>query len=92
MATATLEAQTTEQNEEAGSEETVQQKKNRLRNDAERKVLNKHRDELNAITEALFKENNLPYTRRLTEKEKAKKKIDDLLAEHPELREEYAAH
>jgi len=72
--------------------ETVQQKKNRLRNEAEREVLNKHRDELNTITEAKFVENNLQYTRRLTEKEKAAKKIEELLNEHPELREQYAAN
>lgn len=90
MATETLEAQTATTGE--GGAETVQQKKNRLRNEAEREVLNKHRDELNAITEAKFAENDLTYTRRLTEKEKAKKKIEDLLAEHPDLRNEYAAN
>jgi hypothetical protein len=88
MATATLEPTATD---EEAVEETVQQKKNRLRNDAERRVLNKHRDELNEVTEALFKAEGIPYTRRLTEKEKAKKKIEDLLNEHPDLREEYAA-
>lgn len=91
MATETLEAPVTD-NEEVVTEETVQQKKNRLRNEAEREVLNNHRDELNAITEAKFVEQGLNYTRRLTEKEKAKKKIEDLLNEHPELREEYAAN
>jgi len=91
MATQTLEAPVTD-NEEAVTDETVQQKKNRLRNEAEREVLNNHRDELNAITEGKFKEHGLHYTRRLTEKEKAKKKIEDLLNEHPELREEYAAN
>jgi hypothetical protein len=75
-----------------GVEETVQQKKNRLRNDAERRVLNKHRDELNAITEELFVAEGLTYTRRLTEKEKAQKKIEDLLNEHPELREQYSVN
>jgi ABC-type sugar transport system substrate-binding protein len=91
MATGTIESTVTD-NEEAVTDETVQQKKNRLRNEAEREVLNKHRDELNHITEAKFNENNLPYTRRLTEREKAKKKIEDLLAEYPDLREEYAAN
>ena len=71
--------------------ENIQQRKNRLRNEAEREVLNNHRDELNQITEAKFVEQGLPYTRRLTEKEKAKRKIEDLLNEHPELREVYAA-
>lgn len=89
MATETLEATTATTGE--GVAETLQQKKNRLRNEAEREVINNHRDELNQITEAKFAEHNLPYTRRLTEREKAQKKIEDLLAEHPELREVYAA-
>lgn len=88
MATETLEAPATATGE--GAEETIQQKKNRLRNEAEREVLNTHRDELNAITEAKFNEQGIPYTRRLTDKEKAQKKIEDLLNEHPELREVYA--
>ena len=91
MATGTIESTVTD-NEEGVTEETVQQKKNRLRNEAEREVLNNHRDELNTITEAKFVEQGLNYTRRLTEKEKAQKKIEDLLNEHPELRERYAAN
>lgn len=87
MATSTIESTVTD--EEAVTEETVQQKKNRLRNEAEREVLNKHRDELNTITEAKFVEQGLNYTRRLTDREKAAKKIEDLLNEHPELREQY---
>ena len=87
MTTETPEATTATTGE--GAAETLQQKKNRLRNDAEREVLNKHRDELNAVTEAKFIEQGIPYTRRLTEREKAQKKIEDLLAEHPELREHY---
>ena len=90
MATATVESAATTGEGEAT--ETVQQKKNRLRNEAEREVLNNHRDELNKITEAKFVENNLTYTRRLTDKEKAQRKIEDLLNEHPELREQYAAN
>jgi hypothetical protein len=74
-----------------GQAETAQQIKNRLRNEAEREVLNAHRDELNAITERKFKENNLVYTRRLTEREKAAKKIEELLEQHPELRSTYGA-
>jgi hypothetical protein len=91
MTTETLEA-TTVTTGEGATEETIQQKKNRLRNDAEREVLNAHRDELNAITEAKFKEQGIPYTRRLTDREKAQKKIEDLLAEHPELRQQYGVN
>ena len=91
MATGTIESTVTD-NEEGVTEETVQQKKNRLRNEAEREVLNNHRDELNTITEAKFVEQGLNYTRRLTDREKAQKKIEDLLNEHPELRERYTAN
>lgn len=77
---------------EGATEETVQQKKNRLRNEAEREVLNKHRDELNEVTEAKFNAEGIKYTRRLTEREKAAKKIEDLLNEHPELREQYGVN
>lgn len=87
MATETLEAPAATTGE--GEAENLQQRKNRLRNEAEREVLNNHRDELNQITEAKFVEQGLTYTRRLTEREKAQKKIEDLLAEHPELREHY---
>lgn len=90
MATETLEAPAATTGE--GGAENLQQKKNRLRNDAEREVINNHRDELNKITEAKFAEHGLPYTRRLTEREKAQKKIEDLLAEHPDLRQVYAAN
>jgi hypothetical protein len=89
MTTETLEATAATTGE--GVEENLQQRKNRLRNEAEREVLNKHRDELNQITEAKFVEQGLPYTRRLTEREKAQKKIEEVLNEHPELREVYSA-
>ena len=92
MATGTIDATTVADNEEVVAEETAQQKKNRLRNEAEREVLNLHRDELNAITEAKFNEHGLVYTRRLTEKEKAERKIEELLKEHPGLREKYSAN
>lgn len=91
MATATRNAASAKAEAEANVEETEQQQKNRLRNEAEREVLNAHRDELNTITEQKFRENNLPYTRRLTEREKAAKKIDELLNQHPELRVKYVS-
>jgi hypothetical protein len=75
--------------EKEQTKETDQQKKNRLRNEAEREVLNAHRSELNAITERKFKENNLVYTRRLTDTEKAARTIEELLDRYPELREQY---
>jgi hypothetical protein len=90
MATSTIESTVTD--EEAVTEESVQQKKNRLRNEAEREVLNKHRDELNAITEAKFVEQGLNYTRRLTDSEKAAKKVEEYFNQFPELREKFAAN
>jgi hypothetical protein len=91
MATGTIEAPVTD-NEEVETEETVQQKKNRLRNEAEREVLNKHRDELNALTEAKFVEQGLKYTRRLSDSEKAARKVEEYFNQFPELREQFASH
>jgi hypothetical protein len=91
MATGTIEAPVTD-NEEDVTEETVQQKKNRLRNEAEREVLNNHRDELNALTEAKFVEQGLKYTRRLTDSEKAARKVEEYFNQFPELRAQFAAH
>ena len=91
MATGTIEAPTVTDEEDV-TEETTQQKKNRLRNEAEREVLNLHRDELNAITEAKFVEAGLKYTRRLTESEKAAKKVEEYFNQFPELRAQFAAN
>ncbi len=91
MATDTLEAPVTD-NEEVVTDETVQQKKNRLRNEAEREVLNNHRDELNTITEAKFVEQGLNYTRRLTDSEKAARKVEEYFTQYPELRAKFAAN
>lgn len=84
-------AEPTETEEVDVPKETEQQMKNRLRNEAEREVLNNHRDEFYKVAERKFTENGLEFTRRLTDEEKAKKKLEDLLAEHPGLRAELAA-
>lgn len=63
--------------------------KNKLRNEAEREVLANHRDEFVAIAEKKFSENGLVFARRLTESEKAAKKIADLLEAHPELASQF---
>lgn len=68
--------------------ETVQQLKNRLRNEAEREVLNTHKDEVITITQAKYDEHGLEYVRRLTDEEKAAKIIEDLYRKHPNLRPE----
>ena len=66
--------------------ETVQQLKNRLRNEAEREVLNKHKGEVVKITEAKYDAHGLEYVRRLSEEEKAAKQIEDLYEKFPQLR------
>ena len=69
----------------APATETDSQKRNRLRNEAERHILNLHKDEFDDYAEALFAKNGLTFNRRLSEAQKAEKKINDLIAEHPEL-------
>lgn len=91
MATGTMEEAVTDI-EEAGTGETVQQKKNRLRNEAEREIVNRHRDELNKLTEAKFVEQGLKYTRRLSDSEKAAKKVEEYFNQFPELREQFASN
>lgn len=70
----------------AGKKETVQQLKNRLRNEAEREVLNRHKDEVVTITQAKYDEHGLKYVRRLSDEEKAAKVIEDLYEKFPQLR------
>lgn len=69
--------------------ESLQQLKNRLRNEAEREVLNKHKDEVIKITEAKYDEHGLEYVRRLSDKEKAAKLIEEQYEKFPELRPVY---
>lgn len=69
----------------ADAPETDSQKRNRLRNEAERHILNLHKDEFDDYAEALFAKNGLTFNRRLSEAQKAEKKINDLIAQHPEL-------
>lgn len=70
--------------------ETLQQLKNRLRNEAEREVVNNHRDEYHQIAEAKFKEHGIEFTRRLTDEEKAAEKIREMLRQFPELRGQFS--
>lgn len=64
--------------------------KSKLRSEATAEVIEKHRDEFNALAEAKFAANGLVFARRMTEAEKAAKKIADLLAAHPELAGQFA--
>jgi hypothetical protein len=76
---------------EAEPVETEQQIKNRLRNEAEREVIDNHRAELHEIAEAKFKAAGLVYTRRKTEQEKAADKVKALLEQFPELAGQFTA-
>lgn len=70
----------------AEKQETEQQLKNRLRNEAEREVLNDHKDEVIKITEAKYRKHGLKYVRRLTDEEKAAKAIEEYYQQFPNLR------
>ncbi|QWY82809.1 hypothetical protein PP641_gp069 [Arthrobacter phage SilentRX] len=70
----------------AANNETIQQLKNRLRGEAEREVLNNHKDEFHEIATAKFAEVGLEFVRRLTDEEKAAKQIEELYEKYPNLR------
>lgn len=72
--------------DDKGKALTVQQLKNKLRNEAEREVLDTHKDEVITITAAKYKVHNLDYVRRLTEEEKAAKAIEEYYVKFPNLR------
>lgn len=72
--------------DDKGKRLTVQQLKNKLRNEAEREVLDAHRPEVISRTAAKYKDHNLEYVRRLTDEEKAAKQIEELYAKFPQLR------
>jgi len=76
---------------EAPKQETESQKRNRLRNEAERVIINRHKAEFEDVATALFAENGLKFNKRMTEEQKAKAKVDELIAKHPELREQLLA-
>lgn len=70
--------------------ESAQQAKNRLRNEAERIVLDRHKPEFYKVAEELYEKNGFEFKRRLTEEEKAEQAIEKMLRENPALREKYA--
>jgi len=75
---------------EQPEEETTAQKRSRLRNQAEREILNRRYDEFQDYAEALYAENGLKFQRKLSDQEKAKRKMEELLQQFPELRAQYA--
>lgn len=66
--------------------ETVQQLKNRLRNEAEREVLDAHKKEVIEKTAAKYEAHGLEYVRRLSDEEKAAKAIEEYYRQFPNLR------
>lgn len=70
---------------------TESQIKNRLRNEAEREILDKYKDELVQITNAKFDAAGIKYVRRLSQDEKDEKALEALLAKNPKLRSKFAA-
>lgn len=75
---------------EAPKGETAQQAKNRLRNEAERIVLDRHKAEFYEEAERLYAKHGFEFKRRLTEEEKAAQTIEKLIQQNPALRERYA--
>src|SRR5690242_10679690 len=73
----------TEYTDDKGKRLTVQQLKNKLRGQAERSVLDKYKNEVHSHTEALYREHNLEYVRRLSDEEKAQKLIEELYGKFP---------
>ena len=78
----------TDVTDDKGKRLTVQQLKNKLRNEAERETLDEHRPEVIKRTAAKYKAHNLEYVRRLTDEEKAAKTIEEMYAKFPNLRPE----
>ena len=76
--------------EKPAKRETVQQLKNRLRNEAEREVLDAHKPEVIARTQAKYDEHGLEYVRRLSDEEKAAKLIAEQFSKYPELKALFA--
>lgn len=72
-------------------EKTEQQLKAEARNAAQNTLNEKYRDELRDLTKAEFESRGLVYAPRKTDEEKAREKMQALLAEFPALAGEVAA-
>jgi hypothetical protein len=73
--------------EEAPKQETESQKRNRLRNEAERVIINRHKSEFEDYATQLFADNGLKFNRRMSEQDKARAKVEELIKKHPELKD-----
>lgn len=76
---------------ESKKAETESQKRNRLRNEAERVIINRYKGEFEDVATALFAENGLKFNKRMTEEQKAAAKIQELVAANPALRDQLLA-
>lgn len=75
-----------EEEDTKGDSKKDQQLKAKLRNLAERKVLNEHKSEYHTELERLYDQEGLEYKRVLTPEEKDEKELEALLARRPDLR------
>lgn len=66
-------------------------KRNALRAEAEKFILDKYRDEFNAKAEEVFAREGLTFNRRLTQEERDERKVQALLDANPALRDKLAA-
>lgn len=69
-----------------GDSKATTQLKAKLRNLAERKVLNEHKAEYHRELERLYQQEDLEYKRVLTPEEKDEQALEELLARRPDLR------
>lgn len=70
---------------EAVKVESRQTKRNRLRGQAERHIIEQHRKEYEDYAEKLFAANGETFQRRLSDEEKAEKQLKELLEANPGL-------
>lgn len=73
------------------AEQTAAAKRNALRAEAEKFILDKYRDEFNAKADEVFAREGLTFNRRLTQEERDERKVQALLDANPALREKLAS-
>ena len=59
-----------------------------LRNKAEREIINRHQDEYHEVAKALFEDEGLVYTKRMTAEEKAAAELRAAIQANPDLARE----
>ena len=73
-----------------GSEDDSQTKRRKAYGEATTALREQHRQDFESLYEAACKKHGVPYQRRLSDEEKARVQIEELLAEHPGLREQFS--